>query len=111
MLQRLKNVVPWHAQALADFYDFTESLLAASVIYWTFAVEKWEMDNMKVNPFVPTVKSKSYSLWYFLFVLISICQLPLSMVYSWMWQNVTLRICGVKLQCLYMKKSSSLPLS
>lgn len=52
-----------------DFYEFTESLPAASVLLWTDAVEKWEKDNTEVNPFVPTTKSESclVYLYYVLF--------------------------------------------
>lgn len=59
LLRKLKNAVPWRADTLVDFYEFTESLPAASVLQWTEAVEKWENDNTEVNPFVPTAKSES----------------------------------------------------
>lgn len=69
MLRKLRNAVPWRKETLMDFYEFTESLPAASVLLWTDAVEKWEKDNTEVNPFVPTTKSESclVYLYYVLF--------------------------------------------
>ena len=45
-----------------DLYEFTESLPTASVIKWTTAVEKWEKDDLEVNPFILTMKSKYHML-------------------------------------------------
>ncbi|KZP09993.1 hypothetical protein FIBSPDRAFT_913941 [Athelia psychrophila] len=42
---------------LEDFYDFTATIPAASVLQWTSAVEEWEKDNERVNPFVSLTKS------------------------------------------------------
>ena len=59
LLRKLKNALLWRADSLVDFYEFTESLPAVSMLEWTEAVERWEKDNSDVNPFVPTAKSKS----------------------------------------------------
>ena len=48
-LRKLKNAVPWRADTLVDFYEFTESLPAASVLQWTEAVEKWENACREMN--------------------------------------------------------------
>ena len=69
LLQKLKNAVPWCADTLVDFYEFTESLPAASVLQWTKAVEKWENDNTEVNPFVPMASHNLFPYKYIVLIL------------------------------------------
>lgn len=58
LLRKLKAAVVSRDDHVEDFYTFTDSIPAKSVIGWTSSVESWEKDNSKVNPFVPTMKSK-----------------------------------------------------
>ncbi|KZP10423.1 hypothetical protein FIBSPDRAFT_758379 [Athelia psychrophila] len=56
-LRKLKAAVVSRDDHVEDFYTFTESIPAMSVIDWTSIVESWEKDNSQVNPFVPTMKT------------------------------------------------------
>lgn len=59
ILRRVQVAVPGRDDHVADFYAFTESLPAASILEWTEWVEGWEKDPDRPNPFVTTTKSKS----------------------------------------------------
>lgn len=44
---------------MEEFYAFSGTILAESVLNWTSMVEAWEMDNAQPNPFVSTIRSKA----------------------------------------------------
>lgn len=63
-MRKLTAAVEGHDDHLEDFYDFTATIPAASVLQWTSAVEEWEKDNERVNPFVSLTKSKWLLFYY-----------------------------------------------
>ena len=58
LLRKIKNAIPDRNEHVRDFLQFSESLLASSVLQWSEMVEYWEKDNTQLNPFAPTVKSE-----------------------------------------------------
>lgn len=58
LIRRIRVAVAGRDDHVVDFYQFTDSLPATSVLGWTDEVEQWEKDNTRTNPFVPMTKSK-----------------------------------------------------
>lgn len=57
-MRKLRNAIPCRAEHVNDFFEFSDSIPASSIIEWTTMVEKWESNNEETNLFVPTVKSE-----------------------------------------------------
>jgi hypothetical protein len=60
LLRKIKIAGPDRSVHVSEFMEFTKSLPAETVLEWSEMVEKWELNNKEVNPFVPTVKSKEW---------------------------------------------------
>lgn len=59
LVRRVRIAVSGRDDHVADFYTFTETLPATSVLEWKAMVEKWEKHPKECpNPFVQTTRSK-----------------------------------------------------
>ena len=57
LLRQLQNAVPGRNEHVFEFFEFSDSLPAQTVLEWTEMVEQWEKDNRETNPFVITTRS------------------------------------------------------
>jgi hypothetical protein len=57
-LRKIQIAGPDRSVHVSEFMEFTKSLPADTVLEWSEMVEKWELNDEEVNPYVPTVKSK-----------------------------------------------------
>lgn len=84
MLRKLKSAVEGRDEHIEEFYDFTDTLPAASIFEWTSAVEGWEKQNGLVNPFVSVTKSKPLLLYYLITSLTFEFKVSHSMTFDWL---------------------------
>ncbi|KZP23155.1 hypothetical protein FIBSPDRAFT_952228 [Athelia psychrophila] len=54
--RKIKDAVEARDEHIEEFYAFSDTIVATSVIEWTSMVEAWETDNTQSNPFVPTIR-------------------------------------------------------
>jgi hypothetical protein len=57
LLRQLQNAVRGRKDHVPDFYEFSDSLPAQTVLDWSDMVERWENNNQETNPFVITAPS------------------------------------------------------
>jgi hypothetical protein len=57
LLRQLQNAVRGRSDHVPDFFEFSDSLPAQTVLGWSEMVERWENNNQETNPFVITAPS------------------------------------------------------
>lgn len=57
-LRKVKEAVEQRSEQVVAFEQFHTSLATGSTTLWLQAVEEWERDPKKVNPFVPTQRGE-----------------------------------------------------